>query len=105
AKKTPAGKLVLSQDMTIGGKPIKAGEYGLHFMISDDAAWMLTLSQTNAEGEVELTQWPLQLEDSPIQAPRLMIALAAGDTTTSCTLHLMFGDKYFAMPAALTEKE
>ena len=100
AKQNPLGKVALSGAMTVGGKEVAAGEYGLHFLLSDDGQWVLTLSHTNDEGDVVLTQWPLTLEKSTAKVSRLTIGLSADESVTACQVHLMFGDSYVMIPAA-----
>ena len=99
ATQNPVGSVKLSADMEIGGKPVAGGEYGLHFLISDDAKFVLTLSHKNAEGELELIQWPLALEKSPMHSDRLIVAISAGKETTSCNLYLHFGELATTIPA------
>ena len=100
AKENPVGTVELGGDMTIGGKQIAAGEYGLHFLLSDDGQWILTLSHKNDEGDVELIQWPLALTKAPMHAQRLTIAISAGKGVTECNIHLHFGDQHILVPAA-----
>lgn len=105
AKQNPLGNVELSSDMTIGGKEIAAGSYGLHFLLSDEGQWILTLSHKNDDGDVELIQWPLDLEKSEMHAQRLTIALSAGKGVTECSLYLHFGEQHAVIPAAIaTEK-
>lgn len=105
AKQNPLGTVVLSHAMTIGGKAVAAGEYGLHFLLSDDGKWVLTLSHKNTEGDVELIQWPLSLEKSMAKMTRLTIGLSADESVTACQVHLMFGDQYAMVPAACAEEK
>ena len=104
AKQNPLGAVKLSGAMEIGGKKIAAGSYGLHFLISDEGGWLLTLSHKNDDGEVELIQWPLTMEKAPIRSQRLMIVIAAGEGTTDCSLHMVFGSQHVAVAAACAEE-
>ena len=79
AKQNPVGSVELSDEMTIGGKKIGAGTYGLHFLLSDDSQWILTLSHKNDEGDVELIQWPLALTKAPARAQRFTLSDVANE--------------------------
>ena len=104
AKQNPLGAVKLSGAMEIGGKEIAAGSYGLHFLISAEGGWLLTLSHKNDAGDVELIQWPLTMEKAPIRSQRLMIVIAAGEGTTDCSLLMVFGSQHVAVAAACAEE-
>jgi hypothetical protein len=105
AKEKPVGSVALTAPMTVAGRTVAAGSYGLHFLLSDDGRWILTLSHKNEEGDVELIQWPLMLKDAPSHAQRLTILVSAGKEVTECNVHLHFGDKHLVVPASLVTED
>lgn len=94
AKQNPCGSISLNKDMTFSsGFQVPAGEYGLHFMISDRGSWVAALSTTSDEGDLQLKQFPLRLADLDTPSQRLSIQLGAADEANQCTLSLAFGSK------------
>ncbi|MFO1050669.1 MAG: hypothetical protein U1F36_00475 [Planctomycetota bacterium] len=92
AKQNPCGSVTVSKDMTFSsGFKVPAGQYGLHFMISDRGTWVAALSTTGKEGDLELKQFPLRLKDMEAVSQRLSIQLEAGEEGDSCMLTLRFG--------------
>ena len=90
AKENPVGKLTLPAAMTMGGKDLAAGEYGIHFLVNDDGKWMLTLSHKKGE-EVSLTQWELALAEDEVQRARLVMLPVPGSKDGEAALHIHFG--------------
>lgn len=101
AKENPVGSVELSGAMQIGGKKVEAGKYGLHFLLSDEGKWILTLSKKDSEGDLELTQWPLALEETKDHAQRLSLVVKAGKESNESTIDLHFGDQHTSIPASV----
>lgn len=88
AERGPLGKLTTSIDMEIGGKAVTAGEYTLGFMVSESFGWQMVA----ASGDSKVT-WDLELMDSPMSSPRLLLGLYAGEDAHSAGIYLAFGEK------------
>lgn len=105
AKANPVGTVTLEGSLTAAGRTLNAGSYGLHFLLHETGRWLLTLSHKDAEGDVQLIQWPLMLKDAPTNAQRLSISLQAGEDVTSCNIHLHFGSQHVMVPVAVQAAE
>jgi len=98
AKANPVGKLELAGNATIGGKQVMAGDYGLHFLVTENGAWQMVLSHKKGE-EVQMIVWDLELKATDVHKQRLSLVLSAAADADSCTIDLQFGNMAVSIPA------
>ncbi len=103
AKSTPVGTLTLPAAMSMGGKNVDAGEYGVHFLVNDDGDFVLTLSH-EVDGEAQLIQWDLDLQEGETTRQRLVMMPIAGNGDGEATIHLHFGNLACDIPLAPAKK-
>ncbi len=88
AKRRPLGKLKITGKITLGGKEIPEGEYGLAFMLDKSVSWQIVLVDDDQETK---GTWMLKTKAPKATSRRLNIWLAANDQG-GADLGLSFGD-------------
>lgn len=86
-KKTPTGSLTTSQDVKLGGQPVKSGTYKLYFQVDDDQKFHLVLGDDAGKE----TKWKLDLTDKNDLSTRLSLTICAGKADTDATVGIAFG--------------
>jgi opacity protein-like surface antigen len=88
AKDKPLGKLNISGKITLGGKEVEAGEYGLAFMLDEKVNWKVVI--LDAEQKTKAS-WNLETKAPKATARRLGMRLVAGEQG-GAELGIAFGD-------------
>jgi hypothetical protein len=96
AERAPIGSLETSDDLTIGGKTVAAGDYKLYFTIDDDLSWHLVLAASE-EGGAKF-DWKLDLTETKSVATRLCVNLGAGEKDGTGVLGIAFGKMGCSIP-------
>lgn len=88
AQRQPLGKLKIAGKITVGGKEVPAGEYGLAFMLDEKVNWKVVILDSDQKTKAS---WKLETKAPKATARRLGMWLAAGEVGTA-DLRIAFGD-------------
>lgn len=87
AAEQPLGSFATDKNLEIGGQPVPAGKYAMHFQLNLDFAWQLVLT---SEQKIALD---LKFEQGKKVRNRLRVNLNAGDENFTAILEVAFGAK------------
>lgn len=94
AQKKPLGKVKIKGKLTLGGKDVAAGEYGMAFMLDEKINWKVAILDEKQEIKASFN---LETKAPKATARRLGMWLAAGDRG-GADLGIAFGDVSTKLP-------